>query len=101
AQIAQLAVLASAGCGGQTSSLATTDGGKEAGPPVGPDGGHVDAGHSEDAGEPEAACGGCNCGGGTGPTVPSGNATPDQACAIAADMYGQGLVYSGACQTFC
>jgi hypothetical protein len=93
----QIAMLASTGCGGQTAASPGTpaDGGKEAS--VGGEGG-VDGG--KDAGEfPEAACGGCNCGG--GPNVPSGSATPDVACAIAQSVVGSDVAYGFACESFC
>ena len=89
-----VAVLASTGCGGATAaSPGISDASREAAP--GEEGG-AEAG--AEAGQPEA-CGGCGCGG--GPTVPSGNATADEACAIAESVVGSNVAYGMACEDFC
>ena len=93
-----IAVLASTGCGGSTAETPNQDAGKdaaEAGKDVGtgPETG-------AEAGLPEAACGGCGCGG--GPAVPSGNATPAEACSMAVGIYsGSDVAYGPACEAFC
>jgi hypothetical protein len=99
-----VAVLLTAACGGSTSATGSSD--------AGADGSHGnDASNGGDSGggdaskdalgvdviEPaEGACGGCNCG---QPPTPNGNASPDEACAIAS---GNGALGStSACETFC
>jgi hypothetical protein len=118
-----VAFLASAGCGGSVASSNSnpdaagpgTDGagsseaGAESGGPDGegfesgrPDGEGVDSSGPEgtEAGQPETACGGCTCTG--GPMVPSGNATPQQACTVLQDTAKAGnLSYGMGCQDFC
>jgi hypothetical protein len=92
-----VAFLLTAGCGGTTAAGEGTDaaGGPDAA-------GGTDApkdGPGPDTAEPaEAACGGCNCG---QPTNPSGNATPQQACAMAASFDAESSGTSTACDTFC
>jgi len=97
-----VAVLASTGCGGATaSSPSTADAGKEAaGEEGGPEAGlESGAETGVEGGQPEAACGGCNCG--PGPTVPSGNATADVACGIAKEVVGSDVAYGVTCEDFC
>jgi hypothetical protein len=78
-----VAVLLTSGCG--STGLTTSDGG-------------TDAAKDGPSSEPEAACGGCNCG---EPGVPSGNASPQQACALAQTIYGQASSAGMACDSFC
>jgi hypothetical protein len=101
----QIAVLLAAGCGGSTTNgngtpdASGTDGsgGKDAqGTDSAKDGPSAEAG---EAGVPaEAACGGCNCG---QPNTPQGDATPEQACALAASFQGVSSGNSAACESFC
>ena len=93
----QVAFLLTAGCGGSTAASGAPD---AAG---GSDAAHgTDAtkdGPGADVGEPaEAACGGCNCG---QPTNPTGNATPQQACVLAASFGGGASGSATACDTYC
>ena len=93
-----VAVLLSAGCGGSTAAgeaadAAGSDGAK------GKDAAGGTDGPGADVGEPaEAACGGCNCG---QPANTSGNATPEQACALAASFQGSQGGSDTACNTYC
>ncbi|MGH7297351.1 MAG: hypothetical protein ACRELB_20605 [Polyangiaceae bacterium] len=96
-----VAVLLSAGCGGSTanggaSHDAGTDGkgGTDAGTDAVADG-SAEGGDAEPA---EAACGGCNCG---QPQNPTGNATPEQACALAASFQGVASGSGTVCDAFC
>jgi hypothetical protein len=86
--IAHIAAIASTGCGGSVSPSASS-----------PDAAREAAGEdaSLEGSAPEAACGGCNCG---SPSVTSGDATPDQACAIAQGVVG-GDGFSPVCNQFC
>ena len=79
-----VAVLLTGGCG--STGLVASDGGTG------------DAAKDGPSTEPEASyCGGCNCG---QPDVPSGNASPQEACELAQSMYGQ--TSSGMpCDAFC
>jgi hypothetical protein len=96
-----VAVLLTAGCGGSTANGggggdAGTSDGKGGTDAVAKDGPSSDAG---EAGEPaEAACGGCNCG---QPQNPSGNASPQQACELAASFQGSASGSDTACNTYC
>ncbi len=99
--IAQIAILAPAGCGG---SIAPASVETDSGPYVpGDDSGleaSVDSGDAApDVDLPEVACGGCGCN--NGPTVPSGNASPAQACAIAGMTYGGPFGGGPACDAYC
>jgi hypothetical protein len=100
-----IAVLASAGCGGATAAdTSVTDAGKDAPPgaEAGKDTGtgpETGAEAGVEAGVPEGACGGCGCG--SGPAVPSGSATPDEACAVAQGIVGSNVAYAAGCQSFC
>jgi len=92
----QMAVLLTAGCGGSTAATGAPDAaGSDAA-------GGTDAskdGPGPDVGEPaEAACGGCNCG---QPGTPTGNATPQQACGLAASFGGISSGSGTACDAFC
>ncbi len=78
-----VAVLLTSGCG--STGLVTSDGG-------------TDAAKDGPSPEPEAACGGCNCG---QPDVPSGSASPQQACELAQSLYGQTSRPAMACDSFC
>jgi hypothetical protein len=90
--LVHVSFLLTAGCGGSTAATEPPDAARSDAA------GGTDAtkdGPGPDAGEPaEAACGGCNCG---QPDNTSGNATPQQACALAADQ----SFNSGACNAFC
>jgi hypothetical protein len=98
-----VAVLLTAACGGSTSATGSSDAGPDAS--RGSDASNGDSGGgdgSKDAlgvdviEQPEGACGGCNCG---QPATPNGNATPDEACAIASANGVPGT--ASACETFC
>lgn len=83
---------ATAACSSTTSSSSPTGGGPSDGGPTNSDGG-IDSGPT--------ACGGCNC---PVPATGSGQATPEQACAISAGSAatgGGGLGSSPACDAFC
>ncbi len=92
--LVHVAVLALAGCGGTVASTSTGNPNPDGGNPN-PEGGNPNG--DAEAGVPGPglpdACGGCNCG---SPPVPSGNASPDVACAIAHD-----LRTATACNAFC
>ena len=88
-----VAVLLTTGCGssGQIASTGGTDGGTDTGA-------GVDAAKDALPEQPEAACGGCNCG---QPNVQSGSVSPQQACALEQSFFGGAAGGSSACNAFC
>jgi len=93
-----MAVLLTAGCGGSTVGGEAADAaGSDAA--KGKDAAGGTDGPGADVDQPaEAACGGCNCG---QPANPTGNATPQQACALAASFQGSQSGSDTACNTYC
>lgn len=98
--LVHIAILASAGCGGAVTpeSAGGPDGGQDS-PGPSPEAG-AEAG-SEGGAVPEAGCSGCNCG--DGPTILAGNATPEQACAIAGEVVDdmEDQAHGTSCQAYC
>jgi len=95
-----VAALATAGC--SSSGLVSSSSLPDASPTDGaPADAAPDVPGDDGSGGPEAACGGCNCGGQNLP-VPSGSATPDQACLVAQGLVAGGdFTFSEACNVFC